>query len=471
MLSACDHEYRQETMNRLNARLDALPRTRFGLFSAEVPAFRACGVTGYHAAVAAVLGGGLLAGRSLPVLAVLALVCALSFFGYAFVRRALTGREALVLLEHVWVAEACCAATLLTLGEPVLPYLDVIGVALAVFLAGGRVGCLLAGCCHGRPSTLGIAYPQAHVRDGFPPHWVGVRLFPVQAVEAAGLACIALSGLAALPFAPPGRVFAWFLAGYAVLRFGTEGLRGDRRPHWLGLSVPRWMALAELGVALWIARGAAPPARDAALLAALLAALFASLLVARAFDRRRLLRAPGHVAEVRRIVGDATPAPDTGGGSADEDGAIPLFGDRPAAEAGSIPAPPRVALTGAGVSVAVSPHPDQPDRWVLVSLSLPGGMRDVEGLCRMAAAALPAAHAASARMEESGVLYLALPAVELDPREAPPVSGDALYAAVARRLQAGRPRGQDDDEPSAGPAAEPARAVRMGRSAYFGRER
>jgi hypothetical protein len=459
-------------MNRLNAFLDALPRTRLGRASREVPAFRACGVAGFHFAVAAVLGGGLLAGRSLPVLAVLALACALSFFGYTFLRRAVTGREALVLLEHVWVAEACCAATLAALGEPVLPYMDVIGVALAVFLTGGRVGCLLAGCCHGRPSALGIAYPERHARDGFPAHWAGVRLFPVQAVEALGLAFIAVTGLVALPFARPGYVFAWFLAGYAVLRFGTEGLRGDRRPHWLGLSVPRWMALAELGVALWIARGPGPPERDAALLAMLAAALVASLAVARAFDRRRHLLAPAHLRELREIVRTTSPAPATTltEPAEDDDGAIPLFGERASAGSDALAAPPRAMRTVAGVSIAVSPHPGQPDRWRLVSLSLADGARDVEGLCRMAAAALPSAHAASARMEESGVLYLALPALPVTAEEWPVTTGDALYAAVARRLQAAAAPRAGEDAAEAPVSADAVRTARAVRPAYFGRE-
>jgi hypothetical protein len=55
----------------------------------------------------------------------------------------------------------------------------------------------------------------------------------------------------------------------------------------------------------------------------------------------------------------------------------------------------------------------------------------------MAAAALPAAHAASARMDDAGVLHLAIPAALSDTGPHPPrEAGDVLYAAVARRLQA-----------------------------------
>jgi hypothetical protein len=391
-------------MASLNDILDTLPRTRVGRLWREGPAFRACGVSGFHVAVAAALAGGLLAGRSLPVVAIVCLTSALSFFAYTYLRRFITGRETLVLLEHVWFAEACVAGVMAALGEPVLACLDVIGPALALFLAAGRVGCLLAGCCHGHPSPLGIAYPEGHVHDGFPEHWAGVRLCPVQAVEALGLLAIGVTGLAALPFAAEGRVFAWFLAAYAVLRFGTEGLRGDRRPHLLGMSVPRWMALAELGVALWITRGAGDPRRDAALLAGVAAALVIAGIVARALDRRRGLLAPAHLRELRNAVR--------------------------AASAGG------AARTEAGVSVAVAPHPDGPDLWLRVSLAADGA-RDVEGMCRMAAAALPAAHAPSARMDDAGVLHLAVPAALPETGPHPPrEAGDVLYAAVARRLQA-----------------------------------
>src|SRR5439155_15663713 len=240
------------TVEGLNAALDRLPRTHVASAAREAPAFRASGVTGFYGALLALTAGGLLAGRSWLVLAAIALVAAASFFVWAFVRRAVSGREEVVLLEHVWFAEACVAGGLAAIGEPVLPYLDVLAVALCVFLAGGRIGCLVAGCCFGRPSSLGIRYGPEAADDGFPRHLVGVRLLPVPAFEAAGLLVLGAAGLAALPPAHAGVVFPVFLASYAVLRFGLEALRGDRRPHVLGLSVNRWMCVTELGVALTI---------------------------------------------------------------------------------------------------------------------------------------------------------------------------------------------------------------------------
>src|SRR5205814_4043000 len=96
-------------------RLDTLPRAVVGY---GAPAFRTCGVVGLYLALVTLLAGGLLAGRSLVVVAALAAVCCGSFFGYALLRRRLTGAENLVLLEHVWIALACAAATLAALREP-----------------------------------------------------------------------------------------------------------------------------------------------------------------------------------------------------------------------------------------------------------------------------------------------------------------------------------------------------------------
>lgn len=288
-------------MSRLNELLDSLPRTRLGVLGREVPTFRTCGITGFYLALIALFAGGLLAGRSLLVLAALAVVSALSFFVYTYLRMWVTGRETLVLLEHVWFALACDALALRWMREPMVPYLDVVSVALCPFLAMGRVGCTFVGCCHGRPSSIGITYNEACAREGFAKHLVGVRLFPVPAIEAAGLLALGVTGLAALPFARPGSVFAWYLIGYSLMRFGLEGLRGDERPHFAGLSQARWMAIIEAGVAL---RLAAEPHQAPA--GVLYAALFVTLIAAVAcywvWDRRRRLLTPAHVQELRELV-------------------------------------------------------------------------------------------------------------------------------------------------------------------------
>lgn len=236
------------TVSRINALLDRIPRTTVSLTGAESPAFRAVGVAGFHLAVLTVIGGALLRGLPLSTAVVVALACAASFFAWALLRRAITGRETLVLFEHVWLAGAAVVAVLWWLHAPLLPWLDVLAVALAVFLAAGRAGCAVAGCCHGHPSSIGIRYPQEHPVARV----AGIRVFPVPLIESAGLIVIAVTGAAALPWAAPGAVLVWALAAYAVLRFGLEALRGDRRPHVLGVPVARLAAGIQLIAAVVI---------------------------------------------------------------------------------------------------------------------------------------------------------------------------------------------------------------------------
>jgi hypothetical protein len=439
------------TAGALNTWLDALPRSRLGRLSREVPAFRTCGITGFYVALATLFAGGLVTGRSLLVLALLALVCGLSFFAYAHLRRAVFGRELIVLLEHVWFAQLCAAAALLGLGEPLPPYLDLVAPPLAFFLACGRVGCLMVGCCHGNPSSLGIVYPESHAEDGFPRHLVGVRLFPVALVECVGLVLIGVTGFVALPFAAPGRVFLWLLIGYAVMRFGLEGLRGDRRPHLLGLSQARWMSLAEFALALVLGErwsGRAFGAREISLGALLAALLVGCLALKHALDPRRKLLAPAHLKELRELALAA--------GAGNGDGA-------PVARTTS--AGVRVAVTAAHAGGAAGRH---------VSLSLPERGVELALLCELAAAALPEAPAENARLSPRGVLHARLPPYavaappSLEPRPARAAVLRAHAAHAAQQPAAGLVAGEREPRT----AADEAPAGREGpRGAYFGYRR
>jgi hypothetical protein len=198
------------------------------------------GVLGYHLAVAVIVLDALAADRPVSVALGVALVCGASFFAWAFVRMWVTGAENIVLLEHVWVACAAASGYLVAAGEPVWPWLDVVSVALAVFLACGRAGCLLVGCCHGFPSGIGIVYTRAtHPLRG-------VRLFPLPAVEILGLLALAVAGQCLLGGSRPGTVCLMLAGGYAILRFATEGLRGDRTLRRGPVSSGRMMALVQL---------------------------------------------------------------------------------------------------------------------------------------------------------------------------------------------------------------------------------
>jgi prolipoprotein diacylglyceryltransferase len=404
-----------KSMEQLNSALDALPRTRLNFYGREAPAFRACGVTGFYVALIVLFGGGLLGGRSLLVLAALALVSGLSFFVYTYLRMWIMGREELVLLEHVWFALACNAGALLWMREPLLPNLDVVSIALCPFLAAGRVGCTLVGCCHGQPSSFGITYNEDCERDGFSRHLVGVRLFPVPAVEAAGLLAIGVVGLSALPFAQPGKVFAWYLLAYAVMRFGLEGMRGDHRPHFQGFSQARWMAIIEVALALHLTAGEhRVPA--GVVYAILFAALIVTLLARQKSDWRRKMLAPAHARELREFVRSAV-----------EHSAL-----------GAITQPISHTTTQQ-IAVAISLDRTTITRSAHVSLFLPDGRSDLGSLCELSARVFPELMPEAAHFTNKRILHLRLLLPLLDDTQDDGSTvrdrANVLYGWVVRRSQ------------------------------------
>ena len=149
---------------------------------------------------------------------------------------------------------AWCLAT----RTPPLPLLDLFAVAVPVGQAFGRVGCLLNGCCYGRPSDscLAVAYPRwsipciEQIRAGLLPEDAARSLpvLPSQLFEAAGCVLLFLALLrlyrrldpptdlppAEAPRPRAGLVLAGWLAGYGVLRFLVETTRADERAHPFG---------------------------------------------------------------------------------------------------------------------------------------------------------------------------------------------------------------------------------------------
>jgi phosphatidylglycerol:prolipoprotein diacylglycerol transferase len=129
---------------------------------------------------------------------------------------------------------------------PLLPAADAASPGLALGHAVGRVGCLMGGCCYGRPAPAG--WPAA-VRIA------GESLHPVQLYEAFGLVLLALLLASASRLVRPlsGALFALYLAGYGVLRWWTERYRGDDddRVRLFGrLFTSQLLSLVLLGAAL-----------------------------------------------------------------------------------------------------------------------------------------------------------------------------------------------------------------------------
>ncbi|MGB9178148.1 MAG: prolipoprotein diacylglyceryl transferase family protein [Pyrinomonadaceae bacterium] len=230
----------------LNAYLDALARASIVLSRKSWSAFRICGLGGLALASALSLSLAIYLGLSLWVEAALVLTAVPTFYLFAMSIKVTTGVERFTYYHHQIVFLLSSALLLKLLHQPVLPYLDVSILGVGLLMACGRIGCLMVGCCHGKPSLLGIAYGAEHAAAGFRHDYVGVRLFPVQVVEAAWVLCVVSVGVALLlqGSAPQGTALSWYVVAYALGRFVFEFARGDaERPYLRGFSEAQWTSL------------------------------------------------------------------------------------------------------------------------------------------------------------------------------------------------------------------------------------
>ena len=144
---------------------------------------------------------------------------------------------------------AAVAALLIYMRKKKLPILqtsDFMIVALPLGHALGRIGCFLAGCCHGKPTTLpwGVTFTDPHAMVA--PELLGTPLHPVQLYEAAGnlLIFFLLHKLYQHPH-KNGTVLLAYIGCYSLLRFVLEFFRGDfRGTYFWGLSPAQLIALA-----------------------------------------------------------------------------------------------------------------------------------------------------------------------------------------------------------------------------------
>jgi len=252
--------------------------------------FRLFGWLGFVAAFVLCLGLTVHQRGSLWGLLSISAASIVSFFALALATKVITGIERLVYLRHHLAAVAATAAVVHVGHWPALSSLDLVTIGLGVFLALGRIGCTLVGCCHGRPSRFGISYEPARADSGFPRYYLGIRLFPIQLVEALG--ALLLAGTATMALwagARPGTATVIYLSGDATLRWGLELARGDSaRFYAKGFSEAQWMslaisaALAALAWRQWLPGGRALAVAPLLLVAAtLVTALVRASLVAR----------------------------------------------------------------------------------------------------------------------------------------------------------------------------------------------
>lgn len=138
---------------------------------------------------------------------------------------------------------------------------DVFAPGIALGHVTGRLGCMAAGCCYGRPTDVPWAVvftnPLAAANVGTP---LGIPLHPTQLYEAGAelliLGLLLVTERRGRAFA--GRTFWAYMFLYAVSRFVIEFYRGDPRGELLGVSTSQFISivLAPLSLVMlaWLAR-------------------------------------------------------------------------------------------------------------------------------------------------------------------------------------------------------------------------
>jgi phosphatidylglycerol:prolipoprotein diacylglycerol transferase len=125
------------------------------------------------------------------------------------------------------------------------------GIALGHVV--GRFGCLLAGCCYGRPTDMpwGITFtsPVAAANVGTP---LGAALHPTQIYDAGAelLILVFLLVFERRGRTFPGRTFWLYMLLYAISRFIVEIYRGDERGMILGVSTSQFVSLLVAPIAI-----------------------------------------------------------------------------------------------------------------------------------------------------------------------------------------------------------------------------
>jgi len=252
------------TTSALNRQLDRFVAHHDPCGGSPAP-YLSYGTMGIGAGLGAAVFFGLLHGVSVTLLLAAAVAAVAGFVAAGLIRKLTTGTERHRLLDDTLIAGGAVALVAWSLGDPVGGLLDVFAIGLGVFLVFGRFGCLAAGCCHGRPAPVGVRYGLERAPA---PCLAGVRLYPIQLVEAGWLALVTAAAAALLArnaARPGGAAWCWLLA-YASGRFVLDLGRGDgdgrrdatlTRAQWLCLGI----FAARVAYEVVLAPGGATPAR------------------------------------------------------------------------------------------------------------------------------------------------------------------------------------------------------------------
>jgi phosphatidylglycerol:prolipoprotein diacylglycerol transferase len=140
------------------------------------------------------------------------------------------------------IAAVCGVLAVWSLGLPVGRFLDSVAIGVAAGTIFGRLGCLLHGCCGGRPTSgpIGLWLMDA---DG-----VRARRIPTQLLDAAWALLLLIGLLVTVGRAPPGVLFFTAAVLYGTGRFVTDFTRQQRPPG-------RRLSDAQLGALVLVIAG------------------------------------------------------------------------------------------------------------------------------------------------------------------------------------------------------------------------
>jgi len=359
------------TATRFDRTLDRLVRPSFTLFGSRWPFYGLFVWLGIIAGILLALALSFALDDRLTS-TVIALVAGLLAAGALAVgTEVFIGRELYTFYHYQLAVLAAGGGVLAVVGSPALPALDLIGPTLGLVQAFGRLGCFMAGCCHGRPCRWGVRYGPVHAEHGFERELVGVRLFPIQALESLCLFALASIGAAlVLAGAPAGTALATYLVGYAAARFVLELARGDAaRGQAFGFSEAQWTAaIVMLTTVAAEILGALPLVSWHVAAAAIVGVVGLAVASYRRITPAYVLFRPGHVSEIACALDllDTTP---------------PVPGH-----------PPRVARTSLGFGLSAG---DLHHRRKHYALSARDGMLNEAAAAKMASLIVSLRHASA----------------------------------------------------------------------------
>lgn len=149
---------------------------------------------------------------------------------------------------------------------PFWPVADTLAAALPLGQALGRIGCLLNGCCFGKPCNLPFAIVYLPDRDAFiiQAHQGIINANTALACQPVWPAQLSQSLLDLLVFGSllflssrvrgTGRILALYLILYPIARFTNEFSRGDYLVHYGGLTIAQVLSLIILPIGLILYR-------------------------------------------------------------------------------------------------------------------------------------------------------------------------------------------------------------------------